>query len=111
MLGDIMYYNQTLQQPVAKQFANAVLKEVNGHVDNNHWKLIKQEDVPNDAQVVPSFWSMHCKRDLTMNKVTNHKARLNLHGRVPRYQDCYWKLQGPCTQAQATQEPLWSEAS
>ena len=51
MMGDIMYYHQALQQPDAKQFADAVIKEVNGHVDNNHWNLIKQEDVPEDAQV------------------------------------------------------------
>ena len=36
MMGDVMYYHQALQQPDAKQFANAVIKEVNGHVDNKH---------------------------------------------------------------------------
>ena len=41
MMGDIMYYHQALQQPDAKQFADAVIKEVNGHVNNNHWNLIK----------------------------------------------------------------------
>jgi hypothetical protein len=80
MMGDIMYYHQALQQPDAKQFANAVVKEVNGHVDNNHWRLIKREDVPEDAQVVPLVWSMRRKRNLTTNKITKHKARLNLHG-------------------------------
>jgi hypothetical protein len=39
MMGDIMYYHQALHQPDAKQFANAVVKEVNGHVDNNYWRL------------------------------------------------------------------------
>ncbi len=29
MMGDIMYYHQALQQPDTKQFANAVVKEVN----------------------------------------------------------------------------------
>ncbi len=80
MMGDIMYYHQALQKPDAKQFADAVVKEVNGHVDNNHWNLIKQEDVPEDAQVVPLVWSMQCKRNLTTNEITKHKARLNLHG-------------------------------
>ena len=80
MMGDIMYYHQALQQPDAKQFADAVVKEVNGHVDNNHWNLIKREDVPEDAQVVPSVWSMRRKRNLTTNEITKHKARLNLHG-------------------------------
>jgi hypothetical protein len=80
MMGDIMYYHQALQQPDAKQFADAIIKEVNGHVDNNHWNLVKREDVPEDAQVVPSVWSMRRKRNLTTNKITKHKARFNLHG-------------------------------
>jgi hypothetical protein len=80
MMGDIMYYYQTLQQPDAKQFADAVIKEVNEHVDNKHWELVKQEEVPKDAQVVPSVWSMRHKQNLTTNEITKHKARLNLHG-------------------------------
>ena len=36
MMGDFMYYHQALRQPDAKQFADAVVKEVNGHADNNH---------------------------------------------------------------------------
>jgi hypothetical protein len=81
MMDNIMYYHQALQQPDAKQFVDAVVKEVNGHVNNNHWKLIKQEDVPEDTQVVPLIcWSMRCKRNLTTNEITKHKTRLNLHG-------------------------------
>jgi hypothetical protein len=36
MMGDIMYLNQALRQPDAKEFANAVIKEINGHVET--WK-------------------------------------------------------------------------
>jgi hypothetical protein len=79
MMGDIMYYDQALQQPDAKQFTNPVVKEVNGHVDNKHWTLVKQKDVPKEAQVVHSVWAMQRKCDLTTNKVIKHKARLNLH--------------------------------
>ncbi len=155
MTGDIMYYNQAIQQPDVKQFANAIVKEVND-------MLIRQKDVPKDVQVVPSIWAMRCKRSLTENKVIKHKARLNLHGgkdellqdicnycylvcnqahnslwhhfllgpleswfcygapssscwvghlheTAPRYQDCSWKLQGPCNEA--TQESQLLEAS
>jgi hypothetical protein len=80
MMGDIMYYHQALQQPDAKQCADAVVKEVNGHVDNKHWELVKREEVPEDAHVVPFVWSMQHKRNLTTNEITKHKARLNLHG-------------------------------
>jgi hypothetical protein len=61
MMGDIMYYDQALQQPDAKQFANAEVKEVNGHVNNKHWILVKQKDPPKEVQVVPSVGAMWCK--------------------------------------------------
>jgi hypothetical protein len=36
MMGDVMYLHQALRQPDFKEFVEAVIKEVNGHVDNNH---------------------------------------------------------------------------
>jgi hypothetical protein len=36
MMGDIMYLQQALKQPNAKEFVQAVIKEVNGHVDSNN---------------------------------------------------------------------------
>ena len=58
------------------------MKEVSGHIDSKHWKLIniKRDEVPKDVEVMPSVWSMRRKRNLTTNKVVEHKARLNLHG-------------------------------
>jgi hypothetical protein len=95
MMGDIMYYDQALQQPDAKQFTNAIVKEVNGHVDNKHWTLVKQKDVPKEAQVVPSVWAMRHKRDLTMIEVIKHKARLNLQGGKQVYGMNYFKTYAP----------------
>jgi hypothetical protein len=95
MMGDIMYYDQALQQPDAKRFANAIVKEVNGHVTNKHWTLVKQKDVPKEAQVVPSVWAMRGKRDLTTNKVIKHKARLNLHGGKQVYGMNYFETYAP----------------
>jgi hypothetical protein len=39
MMGDIMYLQQVLKQPNAKEFVQAVIKEVNGHVDFKNWTL------------------------------------------------------------------------
>jgi hypothetical protein len=36
MMGDIMYLQQVLKQPDAKEFVQAVIKKVNGHVDSNN---------------------------------------------------------------------------
>jgi hypothetical protein len=46
MMGDIMYFQQALKQPNAKEFVQAVIKEVNGHMDSNNWTLWKQSRVP-----------------------------------------------------------------
>jgi hypothetical protein len=81
MMGDIMYLQQALRQHDAKEFVQAVVKEINGHVvDCNNWTLKKRNKVPEDVQIVPSVWSMQHKHDLTTNEIKSHKARLNLHG-------------------------------
>jgi hypothetical protein len=41
MMGDIMYLQQALRQPDAKEFVHAVVKEVNGHMDSSNWTLKK----------------------------------------------------------------------
>jgi hypothetical protein len=53
MMGDIMYLQQALKQPDAKEFVQAAIKGVNGHVDSNNWTLQKQSKVPEDVQIVP----------------------------------------------------------
>jgi hypothetical protein len=58
MMGDIMYLHQALRQPDAREFVQAVIKEVNGHTKNNHWKLIPPTEVPEGTEVIPSVWTM-----------------------------------------------------
>jgi hypothetical protein len=74
IMGDIMYRQQVLRQHDAKEFMQAVVKEVNGHVDCKNWTLKKRSKVPDDVQIVPSIWPMQCKRDLTTNEIKSHKA-------------------------------------
>jgi hypothetical protein len=95
MVGDIMYLQQALRQHDAKQFVDAIVKEVNGHVENGHWELVPQDTVPKDAQIVPSVWAMRCKYDLTTNDVKGNKARLNLHGGRQIYGMNYFETYAP----------------
>ena len=95
MMGDIMYLQQALRQPDASQFVDAVIQEVNGHVDNKHWTLIKRSEVPKDADVVPSVWSMRRKRDITTNEIKKYKARLNLHGGKQVFGMNYYETYAP----------------
>jgi hypothetical protein len=95
MMGDIMYLQQALRQHDAKLFVDAVIKEINGHIDNKNWELVRQDTVPEDAQVVPSVWAMRRKRDLVTNEVKSHKARLNLHGGKQIYGMNYYETYAP----------------
>ncbi len=79
-MGDIIYLQQALRQSDVKEIVQGVVKEVNGHVDFNNWTLKKRHEVPDDAQIVPSVWSMQRKHNFRTNQVKSHKARLNLHG-------------------------------
>jgi hypothetical protein len=81
IMRDIMYLDQALCQPDAREFVEAVIKEVNNHINNDHWKLIPRTELPEGMEVVPSVWAMQCKQDSTTGRVTKHKARLNLHNR------------------------------
>jgi hypothetical protein len=95
MMGDILYHQQVLRQHDAKEFVQAVVKEVNGHMDCKNWSLKKRSKVPEDIQIMPSVWSMQHKRDLTTNEIKSHKARLNLHGRKQIYGMNYFETYTP----------------
>jgi hypothetical protein len=58
MMGDIMYFQQALRQPDAKKFVQAVVKQINGHVECDNWTLKKRNEVPEDVQIIPSVRSM-----------------------------------------------------
>jgi hypothetical protein len=79
IMGDVMYLNQVLRQPDARQFVEAVIKDVNGYVNSDHWILIPCRAVPEDAEIIPSVWAMQHKHNLTTGTITKLKARLNLH--------------------------------
>jgi hypothetical protein len=94
-MGDILYLQQVLRQPDAKEFVQAVIKEVNGCVDCKNWTLKKRSKVPEDVQIIPSVWLMQRNRDLMTNKIKSHKARLNLHGRKQIYGMNYFETYAP----------------
>ncbi len=53
MMGGIMYLHQALCQPDAQEFMEAIIKEINGHIASDHWKLIPRTEVAEDTEVMP----------------------------------------------------------
>ncbi len=80
-----MYFAQEIKKPDRKQFVEAIVKEVNGRVENQNWKLIKRREVPVGEPIQQSVWAMRWKRNLTTWEIANHKMRLNLHGGMQEY--------------------------
>ena len=80
MMGDIMYFNQAMTQPDAAEFIKAVVREVDAHIQNDYWILVKRSEVPDGIEVIPSVWAMQCKQNLTTNEITKYKGQLNVHG-------------------------------
>jgi hypothetical protein len=95
MMGDIMYLHQALHQPDAREYVEAVIKEINGHIYNDHRKLIPCTEVPEDTEVVPSIWAMQYKQDLLTGRVTKHKARLNIYGGKQEFGTNYYETYVP----------------
>ena len=73
-IGNVMYYHEAVNQPDAIEFAKAIIKEINGHGDNGDWELVHKNTVPEGVNLIPSVWSMQCKRELVMDEIVkkNH---------------------------------------
>ena len=82
---DTMYYQQAISQPDRLEFIKAIVKEVNDHTENGHWKLIPTSEVPKGTKVIDSVWSMKRKRDIRTREIKRYKARLNIHGGQQEY--------------------------
>ena len=54
MCGNVMYFAQAICQHDGKQFVEAIVKEVNGHVENQNWRLIKRSEVPEGKPIQQS---------------------------------------------------------
>eukprot|EP00957_Ditylum_brightwellii_P120269 9175963-Ditylum_brightwellii.AAC.1 len=51
---DTLYYHQAMAVPDREEFRATIVTEVNGRIDNNHWKLIHISQVPKDAEILDS---------------------------------------------------------
>ena len=92
---DTMYYHEAMAAPDRQQFITAIIKEVNAHIENNHWALVPIEDVPQGTKILDSIWAMKRKRDIKTQEIYKHKARLNIHGGQQEYGIHYTETYSP----------------
>ena len=71
---DTMYYHEVMVAPDRKHFINAIVTEVNAHIENNHWALVPKDSVPGGTKILDSIWAMKRKRDLKTQEIYKHKT-------------------------------------
>ena len=77
---DTLHLHEAMKEPDADRFVDAIIKEINGHSENDHWEVIPANSVPIGSSVLPAVWAMRRVRDLVTNGVRKFKARINLDG-------------------------------
>lgn len=75
MMDCIMHLHQAWQQPNAPQFVQTMICEINGHIKNDYWRLMKQEKVSRGCKDPPSVSTMRRKHNLITNEIKSHTAR------------------------------------
>ena len=80
MQGETMYFHQAMAQEESGDFVEAAVNEVNGYVENAHWKLVPTESFTENTNILPSVWSTQREKNIVTNKITKYKTRLNVHG-------------------------------
>jgi hypothetical protein len=92
---DTMYFHEAVKQPDREEFIKAIIKEINDHIDRNHWVLVPRNKVPKGTKILASVWAMKRKRDLVTRQIHKHKARLNVHGGQQQYGINYFETYSP----------------
>ena len=77
---DTLYYHEAIQKKDSRNFIEAIVKEMNPHIQKNHWSLIDKSDAPEGHKIIPAVWSMKRKREISTRSIIKYKARLNVHG-------------------------------
>ncbi len=77
---DAMYFHKAMREPDREQFKGAMKQEVEAHIRNEVWELIKKSAVPKGHKIMPSVWSVKRKKKIATREIYKWKARLNIDG-------------------------------
>jgi hypothetical protein len=95
---DTMYYLQAMREPDKDKFQDAIKKECEDHFRESNYKLVKIDQVPNDAPLLSSVWKMKRKRTPSTGEISKYKARMNVNGKeqikVVHYDETYAPVVG-----------------
>eukprot|EP00957_Ditylum_brightwellii_P061659 4678576-Ditylum_brightwellii.AAC.1 len=84
-----------MKEPDQEELIKAIVMEINGHVEGDHWELVRKADAPKGTKILDSVWAFKQKRDIKTQEVLKYKAWLNMHGGQQQYGMPYFDTYAP----------------
>jgi hypothetical protein len=77
---DTLYYHEAMKVDDREQFTDTMGLEIDADSDNEHWELVKREDVPKHHKILSAVWAMKRKRRIATGEIYKWKADINICG-------------------------------
>ena len=77
---DTLYLHEALREPDKQKFIEAMEKEIDSQVEMGVYQIIRKDQVPKGATVLPAVWQLRRKRDIRTGEIKKYKARCNIDG-------------------------------
>ena len=94
--NDVFHFHQAMQQDDRDEFIKAMVKELEDHKRNKHWKLVRRDEIGN-APTIKAIWSFKRKRRPD-GSLLKYKARLCAHGGMQIHGENFWDTYAPVVQ-------------
>jgi hypothetical protein len=91
--NEVFYFHQAMQEDDREEFVAAMIKELDDHHKNDHWKLVKRSEI-GKAPTIKAIWSFKRKRRPD-GSLLKHKARLCAHGGMQIHGENFWDTYAP----------------
>ena len=92
--NDTYTFKEMMQQEDKGNFMEAMVKEVDDHVERRHWSMIPRSMMPAGMKTILAIWSVKRKR-LPDGTITKWKARLCCHCGMQQWGVNYWETYAP----------------
>jgi hypothetical protein len=89
----LFYFHQAIQEDDREEFIEAVVKELEAHRSNKHWKLVKRCKISN-ASAIKAICSFK-RKQRPDGSLLKHKASLCVHGGMQIHGENFWDTYAP----------------
>ena len=94
--NEVFHFHQAMREDDREECVKAMIKELEDHRKNKHWKLVKRSEI-NGAPTIKAIWSFK-RKHRSDGSLLKYKARLCAHGGMQIHGGGYWDTYAPVVQ-------------